>query len=160
MIGPDLRSSAFQVLSALAVPENRSARGNMAPAAKAFHNQRPQAIAAKGFPQSAATGHCRVTGRDAGMQSDWTGLTRAQPKTPPSPTLPAHPRSSDAFNSWEELAKAQQESLSSLMDFLAALSSDGLHCDAPSCGASGGMRAGVSPPWPRRARRRDQAGQL
>ena len=75
MIGPDLRSSAFQVLSALAVPENRSARGNMAPAAKAFHNQRPQAIAAKGFPQSAATGHCRVTGWDAGMPSDWTGLT-------------------------------------------------------------------------------------
>ena len=30
----------------------------MAPAAKAFHNQRPQAIAATGFPQSAATGHC------------------------------------------------------------------------------------------------------
>ena len=58
MIGPDLRSSAFQVLSALAVPENRSARGNMAPVAKAFHNQRPQAIAATGFPQPAATGHC------------------------------------------------------------------------------------------------------
>ena len=53
MIGPDLRSSAFQVLSALAVPENRSARGNMAPVAKAFHNQRPQAIAATGFPQPA-----------------------------------------------------------------------------------------------------------
>ena len=35
MIGPDLRSSAFQVLSALAVTENRSARGNMAPVAKA-----------------------------------------------------------------------------------------------------------------------------
>ena len=31
MIGPDLWSSAFQVLSALAVTENRSARGNMAP---------------------------------------------------------------------------------------------------------------------------------
>ena len=31
MIGPDLRSSAFQALSALAVTENRSARGNMAP---------------------------------------------------------------------------------------------------------------------------------
>ena len=30
----------------------------MAPAAKAFHNQRPHAIAATGFPQSAATGHC------------------------------------------------------------------------------------------------------
>ena len=30
----------------------------MAPAAKAFHNQRPQAIAATGFPQTAATGHC------------------------------------------------------------------------------------------------------
>ena len=70
MIGPDLRSSAFQVLSALAVPENRSARGNMDPVAKAFHNQRPQAIAATGssgsyclhaatgFPQPAATGHC------------------------------------------------------------------------------------------------------
>ena len=58
MIGPDLRSTAFQVLSALTVPENRSARGNMAPAAKAFHNQRPQAIAATGFPQPAATGHC------------------------------------------------------------------------------------------------------
>ena len=53
MIGPDLRSTAFQVLSALTVPENRSARGNMAPAAKAFHNQRPQAIAATGFPQPA-----------------------------------------------------------------------------------------------------------
>ena len=58
MIGPDLRSTAFQVLSALTVPENRSARGNMAPAAKAFHNQRPQAIAATGLPQPAATGHC------------------------------------------------------------------------------------------------------
>ena len=53
MMGPDLRSTAFQVLPALTVPENRSARGNMAPAAKAFHNQRPQAIAAKGFPQPA-----------------------------------------------------------------------------------------------------------
>ena len=66
MIGPDLRSSAFQVLSALTVPENRSAQGNMAPAAdlsrtsghrplqpQAFHNQRPQAIAATGFPQPA-----------------------------------------------------------------------------------------------------------
>ena len=30
----------------------------MARAAKAFHNQRPQAIAATGFPQSAATSHC------------------------------------------------------------------------------------------------------
>ena len=58
MIGPELRSSAFQALSALAVPENRSARSNMAPAAKAFDNQRPQATAATGFPQSAATGHC------------------------------------------------------------------------------------------------------
>ena len=58
MTGPDLRSPAFRVLSALAVRENRSARGNMAPIAKAFHNQRPQAIAATGFPQPAATGHC------------------------------------------------------------------------------------------------------
>ena len=58
MTGPDLRSPAFRVLSALAVRENRSARGNMAPAAKAFHNQRPQAIAATGLPQPAATGHC------------------------------------------------------------------------------------------------------
>ena len=62
MIGPDLRSSAFQVLSAVTVPENRGARGNMAPAAdlsttsghrplqpQAFHIQRPQAIAATGF---------------------------------------------------------------------------------------------------------------
>ena len=46
MIEPDLRSSAFQVLSALAVTENRSTRGNMTPLAKAFDNQRPQAIAA------------------------------------------------------------------------------------------------------------------
>ena len=58
MIGPDLRSCACQVLSALAVPENRSARSNMTPAAKAFHNQRPQGIAATGLPQPAATGHC------------------------------------------------------------------------------------------------------
>ena len=58
MTGPHLRSPAFRVLSALAVRENRSARGNMAPAAKAFHNQRPQAIAATGLPPRAATGHC------------------------------------------------------------------------------------------------------
>ena len=30
----------------------------MAPAAKAFHNQRPQAIGATGFPQLEATGYC------------------------------------------------------------------------------------------------------
>ena len=69
MIGPDLRSSAFQVLSALAVPENRSARGNMAPVAKAFHNQRPQAIAATGFPQPAATGHRNSKARK--RRKDW-----------------------------------------------------------------------------------------
>ena len=67
MIGPDLRSSAFQVLSALTVPENRSAQGNMTPAAdlsrtsghgplqpQAFHNQRPQAIAATAIPACSA----------------------------------------------------------------------------------------------------------
>ena len=69
MIGPDLRSSAFQVLSALAVPENRSARGNMAPVAEAFHNQRPQAIAATGFPQPAATGHCNS--KAGKRRKDW-----------------------------------------------------------------------------------------
>ena len=71
MIGPDLQSSAFQVLSALAVTEHRSARGNMAPVAKAFHNQQPQAIAATGFPQPAATGHCshRLSTTSVGSRS-------------------------------------------------------------------------------------------
>ena len=51
----------------IAVPENRSARGNMAPTAKAFHHQRPQAIAATGFPQQrpqaiAATGFPQTSG--------------------------------------------------------------------------------------------------
>ena len=58
MTGPDLRSTAFRVLLALAVGENRNGRGNMAPATKAFHHQRPQAIAATGLRQPAATGHC------------------------------------------------------------------------------------------------------
>ena len=66
MIGPDLRSTAFQVLSALTAPENRTARGNRPQLLRlstssghrplqpqAFHNQRPQAIAATGFPQPA-----------------------------------------------------------------------------------------------------------
>ena len=44
MIGPDLRSSAFQVLSALTVPENRMRGATW-----------PQLLT---FPQLAATGHC------------------------------------------------------------------------------------------------------
>ena len=71
MIGPDLRSSAFQVLSALQClrievrgatwPQllRLSTTSDHRPLhTQAFHNQRPQAIAATGFPQPAATGHC------------------------------------------------------------------------------------------------------
>ena len=87
MIGPDLRSSAFQVLSALAVPENRSARGNMDPVAKAFHNQRPQAIAATGFPQPA-----RASRRAADRMVP-AAMPRASKAVRKAVTYPDHRRS-------------------------------------------------------------------
>ena len=53
---------AAAVLAEAAIPATARLEAHrdhaMAPVAKAFHNQRPQAIAATGFPQPAATGHC------------------------------------------------------------------------------------------------------
>ena len=59
MIGPDLRSSAFQVLSALTVPENRSARGNMAPAADLSTTSGHRPLQPQAFHNHAAAGHFR-----------------------------------------------------------------------------------------------------